>query len=193
MILCWRLMSLGTFQNIVSSQFIGRSRHTDLRRALLLVSIAALLGNLAGCVFLPIPVARSAGAIASYRSNIDDQVPATLMQGSATRRQVLLDLGEPDGRGAADRWFTYQSVSRRGGLHWAYIAGAEGGAGSIGSIDNWDTARRLTIRFDDRGVVSSVAFDRKNCTDSFLDSATCPSASGKDLTKADEEHRRSRN
>src|SRR5215469_13361685 len=158
MILCWRSMRLGSLQNITSSQFISRWRHTDLRRVLVGL-MAASLANLAGCVILPIPVARSSGAVATYRSNVDDQVSATLVRGSTTRRQVLLDLGEPDGRGADDRWFTYQSVSRRGGLHWAYIIGAEGGGGSIGSIDNWDTARRLTIRFDDRGVVSNIAFD----------------------------------
>jgi outer membrane protein assembly factor BamE (lipoprotein component of BamABCDE complex) len=156
---------------------------------LLLLSIVALCGDLSGCIILPIPVARRSGDITNYRSNIGAQSPTPLVQGSTTRRQVLFDLGEPDGRGTGDQWFTYQSVSRRGGLHWAFIAGSEGGGGGIGSIDNWDTARRLTIRFDERGTVVSFAVDQKNCTNSFMDSADCPSASGKDIAQAEEDRR----
>jgi hypothetical protein len=182
-------MRAESLPNTGSSRFINPPHRTDLPRLITLLAIGMLLGNLSGCIILPIPVARTSGAIPTYRSNIGDQAPATLVQGSTTRRQVLLELGEPDGRGADDRWFTYESVSRRGGLHWAYVVGAETGRGAIGSIDDWDTARRLTIRFDDRGVIAGVSLDQKNCTNSFLDSADCPSASGEDLAKVDEEQR----
>jgi hypothetical protein len=189
MISCWRLMRLAWFRNTVSSKSTRRSHRIDLQRALALASTVAIAANLSGCIILPIPVARTAGAVNTYRSNIGDQTPTPFVQGTTTRRQVLLDLGEPDGRAADDSWFTYEAVSRRPGLHWAYVVGVEGGNGSIGAIDSWDTARRLTIRFDERGVVAAASLDRKNCTNSFLDTANCPSAVGSDIAQADEERR----
>lgn len=156
----------------------------------MLLASLALGSSLAGCVVVPIPVARTSGADPAYRSNLGEQAPPSLVQGSTTRRQVLLELGEPDGRGLDDQWFTYTSVSRRGGLHWAYYEGWMGGGGRIGSIDNWDTAQWLTIRFDDRGIVSSVSLDRKNCTNSFVDTHDCTSPRETGPTAADGERRK---
>jgi outer membrane protein assembly factor BamE (lipoprotein component of BamABCDE complex) len=162
--------------------------HTELQRALRLFAIVALGASLSGC--LPIPVPRTSGANSAYRTEINDRVPESLVQGSTTRRQVLLELGEPDGRGSDDEWFTYQSVSRRGGLRWAVFIDAVF-AGGVTTLDSWDTARRLTIRFDEQGIVSSVSLERKNCTDKtdFLQGFDCPSASGDDLAKADMKRR----
>jgi hypothetical protein len=98
---------------------------------------------------------------------------------------VLLELGEPDGRGSDDQWFTYGSAVRRGGLRWALVAASYGGAGAVGSIDSWDTSRRLTIRFDDHGVISALDAGQRKCTE-WDDHNDCLSAKGTDITEADE-------
>jgi len=141
---------------------------------------------LSGCVILPVPVERSAGPKPESRTNIEDKPPTGIVVGQTTRTQVLLMLGVPDGRGWDDAWFTYASVAERGGLHWYYIAvvglGYGGGGTTGGPIDNWDTSRRLTVRFDANGVVSDVDLAQKNCNAS---ESNCLQARGGDLAEAD--------
>jgi hypothetical protein len=136
----------------------------------------------AGCVVLPIPVERNAAPNPASRANIEDKPPPSIVSGETTRAQVLLTLGEPDGRGLGDAWFTYGSVAERGGVHWYFVAVAGTGAGA-GPLDNWDNSRRLTVRFDERGVVTDVAVDRKNCNAVAYN--TCLSARGGDLAEVD--------
>jgi len=145
-----------------------------LRAGLLIVLLAS------GCVFVPIPEQRTAGPHPGSRTNITEQPPRNIVIGQTTRTEVLLMLGEPDGSGLQEEWFTYGSVAERGGLHWADVWVGFGFGG--GPLDNWDTSRRLTVRFDARGIVSDVAVDQKNCNASERD---CLQVRGGDLAEAD--------
>ena len=83
-------------------------------------------GLLHGWWSLPVPVPRSSGPAASSRAEVPKNLPGEIKAGEATRREVLLLLGEPDGRGDQDRWFTYGSSAGRGGVGWSlfYAVGA---------------------------------------------------------------------
>jgi len=141
-------------------------------------SVLLTLLLLSGCIALPVPVPQSAGPKPDSRTNIGDKPPAGIVFGETTRTQVLLMLGEPDGRAADDGWFTYGSLAQRGGVHWLLFVATTGGGGAF-PIDDWDTSRRLTVRFDARGVVSGVALDQRNCN------GNCLEPRGEDLAKAD--------
>ena len=124
-------------------------------------------GILHGCLILPIPVPRSSGPIAGSRAEVSNTLPEQVKAGETTRTDVLLLLGEPDGRGDLDRWFTYGSRVGRGGvgweLLWAVGAGNSGIGGSV-KLGDWERVRRATIQFDAAGVVSQVYFEERNCT-----------------------------
>jgi hypothetical protein len=143
------------------------------------VLLIALL--VAGCVMVPVPVERKAGPNPASRANIEDKPPPNIVIGQTTRAQVLLTLGEPDGRGFGDAWFTYGSIAERGGVHWYLLVVGNSKAGGA-PFDNWDTSRRLTVRFDARGVVTDVALDQKNCNAS---ERSCLPGEGADLAQAD--------
>ena len=83
------------------------------------------------------------------------RVPPYIVKGQTTRTHVLLTLGEPDLRAQDGAWFAYYEVGRRGGMHWAVFAAfSHAGAERIG---NWDTETRLTINFDEKGLVADVS------------------------------------
>jgi outer membrane protein assembly factor BamE (lipoprotein component of BamABCDE complex) len=122
---------------------------------------------LSACIVLPVPVPTSSGAHGGSRASLGTAAPSDIVAGETTRTEVLLKLGEPDVRGLDDRWFSYNSLVGRGGVRWTlvYAVGAGGGGtGGANSLGNWDTSSRLTVKFDDRGFVSAVSFDRKDCT-----------------------------
>jgi outer membrane protein assembly factor BamE (lipoprotein component of BamABCDE complex) len=110
-----------------------------------------------------VPVQRAGTPAADSRADIDATTAPQIVAGHTTRTDVLLMLGEPDGRAANDRWFTYRTRVSRGGWHWAEM---EIGPGVVAAmpVGEWDTVRRLLVRFDDSGIVSSVEFREKNCT-----------------------------
>jgi hypothetical protein len=66
-------------------------------------------------------------------------------------------LGEPDIRGQDDKWFAYTEAGRRGGVHWAIVAAFYGGGWDAERLGKWDTEMRLTINFDEKGLVSDVS------------------------------------
>jgi hypothetical protein len=142
------------------------------------VLLAALLAS--ACVIVPVPEKRTAGPNPASRTNLEAQAPPSIVTGVTTRRQVLLELGEPDGRALDDAWFTYGAVAERGGWHWAYIMVGAGNTG--GPMDSWDSSRRVIMRFDAHGVVSEVTQEQKNCNAS---QNSCLALSGRDLAEAD--------
>jgi hypothetical protein len=111
-----------------------------------------------------------------------------------TRAQVLMTLGEPDGRAADDSWFLYESVANRGGGQWL-VSGVELIRGSGGAIPlgNWDVATRVTIKFSEDGTVSKASAERKECNqwggtvDYGLSKVAgdCPDPRGSDLVADD--------
>ena len=135
-----------------------------------------LCGALTGCSgwVIPIPVPHTGAPAKESRTNLDAQTPDTLTAGQTTRTQVLLMLGEPDGRGPADGWFTYGSVTQRPGIHWV-------GPTYIG---DWDVSRRLLVRFDPAGIVATVEYSTRDCTDA---KHNCLEPSGADLLTVGED------
>lgn len=71
---------------------------------------------------------------------------------------MLLQLGEPDGSGPGDAWYSYGSAFSHGGLG---ILTVSYGA-SYDARHNVEV-RRLFLQFDPGGVVSSVSLETKRC------------------------------
>jgi hypothetical protein len=143
-------------------------------------------GVLHGCIVLPVPVPRSSGPAANSRAEISKSLPEQIVAGETTRREVLLLLGEPDGRGDKDRWFTFGSTVGRGGIGWSLfyaVGGGYGGTAGATKMGDWETVRRATIRFDDDGIASKVDFEEKNCTTErdAIGNQKCPDAGGREI------------
>jgi hypothetical protein len=99
--------------------------------------------------------------------------------GKTRRADVLLVLGEPDGRAADDSWFTYGSV-RTQEIGGALILIAD----VIGEEHVSSRVNRLTVRFDATGVLSKVDFEQGQCS-GFMAARGCLNVKGHELTAAD--------
>lgn len=141
-------------QAIVSSWCASASwaRGTCLPRAgLALVAII-----ISGCISIPFPL--RSGPLADTRTNVPPEVPSSIAIGHTTRREVLLELGEPDGSGPADQWYTYGSAISRGGVGIVTMS-----YGVTYDARRSVEFRRLLVHFDDAGIVSNVRLDTKRC------------------------------
>ncbi len=162
-------------QAIVSSRCASASqaRGTRLSRA----GLALVTVIISGCIPFPLRT----GPLADSRTNVPPEVPSSIAIGHTTRREVLLELGEPDGTGPADRWFTYGSAISRGGV--GVISGA--GYSAIYDARRSVEFRRLLVQFDDAGVVSNVRLDTKRCAiwehDATFVSVPCLDLQGADV------------
>jgi hypothetical protein len=114
-------------------------------------------GVLSACI--PIPIPRPSGPIAESRTPMGGQSLSKVVPKETTRTEVLLLLGEPDRRGPNDRWILYTSVAGIGGVGWADVPIVK----EVG-LDRTYTVRRVTIEFDDLGVVSAVESEVKTCS-----------------------------
>ena len=121
------------------------------RWVLVLVASAALLS---GC---PVPLPPTYDS--ASRQNVGEHIPDFIVNGETTRDDVLLRLGEPDGRGPGDRWFAYGSHYSKGGVLFVMAAGGGAGAAGVESI----RFRRLVVRFNEKGVVADSAFVERVC------------------------------
>src|SRR5215469_2626292 len=119
---CFVSTNEASCKSTVSSRFEARRNRTERPMRLRTQLVAYVAALLSGCIAVPVPVSHHAGPEPGSRANIGDAAPPTVVAGRTTRVQVLMNLGEPDGRGEGDSWFTYQSIENRGGVHWA-IAG----------------------------------------------------------------------
>lgn len=122
-------------------------------RRLGLVLTAAVIS---GCISVPFPLA--SGPLPDSRTNVPPQVPPSIVVGHTSRRQVLLELGEPDGSGPNEEWYSYGSAFSHGGLG---IVTVSYGA-SYDARHNVEV-RRLLLQFDASGIVSSVSLETKRC------------------------------
>lgn len=122
-----------------------------LRWTPVLVASAALLS---GCP-VPLPPTYDSGS----RQNVGEIIPDFIVTGETTRDDILLRLGEPDGRGPGDRWVAYGSQYSKGGVLFVMAAGGGAGAAGVESI----RFRRLVVRFDEKGVVADSAFVERVC------------------------------
>jgi hypothetical protein len=137
---------------VLSRSATNAVRGTCLKRAATALAPAII----SGCISIPLPV--TSGSLPDSRTNIPSTVPSSFAIGHTTRRDVLFELGEPDGVGPADGWYTYGSATSRGGVAVLTV--------SYGfSYDTRESVeyRRLLVQFDDNGVVSNVKLETKRC------------------------------
>jgi len=125
-----------------------------------------------------VPVPRTSGPVADSRIEVPKTLPDQIVAGQTTRADVLRLLGEPDGRGHLDGWFTYGSHIERGGVGWLALYGGPGGGGGVAKMGDWETVRRATIHFDDEGVVTNVDVTEQNCTQ---DNGGCLDVGGQEM------------
>ncbi len=144
-----------------------------MKRIDFLAGILLATGLLHGCVVVPVPVERPSGQVEGSRPAIPASIADQVIPSRTTRTEVLLMLGEPDGRGVGDRWFSYGSRIGRGGFGWILVllsgVGYGGGAPLAMPVGKWETSHRAIIRFGTDGTVSSVEFSEKACSEDCLD------------------------
>src|SRR5271168_2510161 len=163
MIWSWHSTTPGSLVNTGWSSFAAPAMRS---KATALACVVLCCGILHGCLILPIPVPRSSGPVAGSRAEVSKTLPEQVKAGETTRTDVLLLLGEPDGRGDLDRWFTYGSRVGRGGVGWELlwmVGPGYGGTGGTIKLDDWEKVRRATIQFNAAGVVSQVVFEEYHC------------------------------
>jgi hypothetical protein len=130
---------------------------------------------LGGCIPFATPKllnTNSRGDVAAETRNVAEA-------GRANRVDVLLALGEPDGRGIDDRWFTYASsrTSEVGTVTFLLVSGFVTEHVST-------TTERLVIRFDSAGIVSKTDLEESNCA-GFMVAQGCLDMKGRDLMASD--------
>ena len=138
-----------------------------------MAAVAFVAAILISCI--PVPYVVLPGPLSDSRTNVPTEVPTSIVVGSTTRREVLLALGEPDGRGTNDRWYSYGSAVGQGGAG-VFAVGA-GGGGAMAGYASRETVEfhRFLVRFTELGIVSDVALETKRCPSwSSLIGATVP-------------------
>ena len=127
---------------------------------------AATSAALAACALLSagcIPIVALPTLDSSSRGNVPAAVPSDLLVGTSSRIDVLLALGEPDGRGPDDRWFSYASTKTwgTGGVLIVppLISGVFAGGESVS---------RLLMTFDEAGSLSEARLENRKCPQAGL-------------------------
>lgn len=119
----------------------------------------AAAAALAGCV--PIPLV--SGYEDASRQNVPAAVPDFIVQGTSSRTDVLLALGEPDRSADDESWFLYGSIYSKGGLMLVGVIGGPYAAAFVGVGEETMRYRLLTVRFDAAGIVSGVELTQRSC------------------------------
>lgn len=116
-----------------------------------LVAVAAALA-LTGC---PVPLVPR--DLQGSRQNLGEIRPEFIVERLTTREDILLRLGEPDGRWAEDRWFAYGSRRSEGGVLLMF------GRATTSVSSEAIRYRRLLLRFDEQGLVEGASFIDRLC------------------------------
>jgi hypothetical protein len=114
---------------------------------------------MSGCV----PILYGARYEASSRQNLADEVPAFIEGGRTTMADVVLALGDPDTVAADESWVAWVSAYREGGGGAALVLVGGGNAGLLGAAREQMLYRRLLVRFDGTGLVTSASLDLVHC------------------------------
>jgi hypothetical protein len=117
----------------------------------LMAAAAALV--LTGC---PVPLVPR--DLQGSRQNMGERRPDFIVGQVTTREDILLRLGEPDGRWAEDRWFVYGSRRSEGGVSFMF------GRPTTSVSSEAIRYRRLLLRFDEKGLVESASFVDRLCS-----------------------------
>ena len=115
------------------------------------------------------------------RTNTGESVPDFIVAGQATRADVLLTLGEPDGTTEGDEQFVYTQIQGHGGVY--FIGGGGQGATAQGGEAEFErrTYRRLVILFDDAGLVKNSRVEVASCISG--NQQNCIDVAGRDLAR----------
>jgi hypothetical protein len=133
---------------------------------------------LTGCIPIYMPPTLDSAS----RGNVPQEPPASINVGKSSRTDVLLLLGEPDGRAQDDSWFTY-GMTHTWGVGGVLIVGGWGTAGAVGGTVGSQTARRLVVRFDGEGLVAAVDASTRKCGHGEGFAAEIGSGDGSALSK----------
>jgi outer membrane protein assembly factor BamE (lipoprotein component of BamABCDE complex) len=132
---------------------------------LVLARLAACLAILAlwGCVPLPATHVEKR----EFERNIDEQSMLAFAIGKTTRREILLNLGQPDGVMDDERTFIYLADATEAGYKWRFLYALPAGPYSAVVGLTPETAGpqseeryRLTVWFDEQGLVKNYKFER---------------------------------
>jgi len=97
-----------------------------------------------------------------YPRNVSEESKNLLRTGQSTRKDVLMEFGEPDYVQNNEQIFIYEGVITPGGRVWKMIVLTPIGPGS-GPWHPFEYEQyRLTIRFNENGRVASSNFERFN-------------------------------
>jgi hypothetical protein len=130
------------------------------------VAVILLALTTSGCV----PIIYSARYEPPSRQNLPDAVPAFIEPGKITMADVMLALGDPDTVATDESWIAYVSRYRKGGGGAALLLLSGSSGGLLGGATKAMLYRRLLVRFDSMGVVTSATLDLAYCdeTEVFL-------------------------
>jgi outer membrane protein assembly factor BamE (lipoprotein component of BamABCDE complex) len=123
---------------------------------LLTLLLTSLL--LAGCI----PVVMRPTVDSDSRGNVPENQQTSIQVGTSHRADVLLELGEPDGRARDEGWYVY-SLTRTSGVGGFLIFAGGGSAGAIGGVVGSQDMTRILVRFDPAGNVTSVEPEHLHC------------------------------
>ena len=129
---------------------------------------------LAACI----PIVTSPTLDLKSRGNVPDNASTVVEVGKSSRIDVLLALGEPDGRGPDDSWFSYGMTHSRSVGTVILVPGA--GVAQI--IRESQTAQRLVIHFDAGGVVTTAEVSTKKCAHWVHPMSDCQDPAGDDIS-----------
>ena len=130
-----------------------------------LARLAACLAisTLWGCVPLPATQVEKR----EFERNIDEQSMLVFTIGKTTRREILLNLGQPDGVMDDERTFIYLADATEAGYTWRFLFALPAGPYSAVVGLTPETAGpqseeryRLTVWFDEKGLVKDYKFER---------------------------------
>src|SRR5215469_3786762 len=173
---CWSLMKMAFCSD--TTWFQSGRPDSERTRAPLAGLVLGLAGTamFGGCI---VPYATPKMLDTGSRSQVTPVAQQGIEVGKTTRVDVLLALGEPDGRAVDDSWFSYGSSRSSGAGVFVFLLfdGVD-----ISHVNS--QVSRLVIRFDASGLVADVLWQHSDC--SGVHSAQgCMDVRGTDLLVAD--------
>ena len=140
-----------------------------------------------GCIVIPVPVARSSGPTDSSRAEVSNTLPEQIVSGRTTRTEVLLLLGEPDGRGDLRPLvhLRFARRARRRGLGVVHCGrgGLRRRGRGVEKLGNWNTSRRADHSLRRRRGGLRVSTSRKKIAPKTI--GNCLDASGREIFAAE--------
>lgn len=126
------------------------------------MAILAGVTLLYGCA--PVPWVVGTGYHYDSRSNIFSTAPDFIVAGKTTRREVLLNMGEPDSVWIDESVISYGAAYDTGGAAvFVMFGGPHTVIGGLPIGGGETEFRRLVVSFDAQGVVREARLEKKRC------------------------------